>query len=64
MPRRRVHGHESMYVSGSEQQQRLRSTFILSFFLALFGGGVLVYGVAWAANDVHSVPASIESPAP
>ncbi len=53
-----------MHVSGTEQQQRLRSTFILSFFLALFGGGVLVYGVAWAANDVHTVPASIESPAP
>lgn len=40
-------------VTRVEKRRRLRSAVILGSFLALFGGGVVVYGVAWGAPDAR-----------
>lgn len=56
--------HESFSVSPVEKKQRrFRSAVILASFVVLFGGGVVVYGVAWGAPG-HRAPASSEAPVP
>lgn len=42
--------HVSGVVSPVEKKRRLRSTVILASFVALFGAGLVVYGVAWGAQ--------------
>lgn len=44
----------------AERQHRRRSRVILASFIVLFGGGVLVYGVAWA-DQSSSVSVSTRS---
>lgn len=37
-------------VTSLEKNRRLRSAMILASFVVLFGGGLVVYGVAWGAR--------------
>lgn len=43
--------------------RRLRSAVILASFVALFGGGLLVYGVAWGADRGPSEVSSLSAEA-